>query len=273
MRALTPGRPGSGVPDHGSVNSGPHIEDSVADTVDEWRRRWHERVIDRVRERDEPWALPLVVRVERGAAPTHEDALHAAAGSVVALLTHPDAAGPWQPALARWSDGWIRKVVRRARASRWEEISGLPGVTARHGDAEVRALLPHPVADPPPALGRLQITGLDLPKDTTVTDPGASASPVLTIATAPRLELTTGKACAQVSHAAQLALLQLDRATVLAWITAGDPIRIVEADPAAWHQLLHADDDVTLVQDGGFTEVAPGTHTCAATFDAETFGI
>jgi peptidyl-tRNA hydrolase len=255
------------VPDHGAVNSGPAPEYRLADPVDEWRLRWRERVIDRERERDEPWALPLVVRVERGAAPTHEAALHAAAGAVVALLTHPDAAGPWQPALARWSDGWIRKVVRRARASRWDEITALPGVTAKHGDAEVRALLPHPVADPPPALARLQITGLDLPKDPTVTDAEALASPILTIATAPDLALTTGKACAQVGHAAQLALLQLDRATVFAWVTAGRPLRIVEPDRAEWDRLLHADRDVALVRDGGFTEVAPGTHTCAATFD------
>jgi peptidyl-tRNA hydrolase len=252
---------------------GPNPEDRLADTVDEWRRRWRERVIDHERERDEPWALPLVVRVERRAAPTHEDALHAAAGSVVALLTDPDAPGPWRPALARWSDGRIRKVVRRARASRWEEISGLPGVTAEHRNAEVRALLPHPVADPPSALGRLQITGLDLPKDPTVTTPDASASPVLTIAIAPGLALTTGKACAQVGHAAQLALLELDRPAVLAWMTAGHPLRIVEPESAEWDRLLHAERDVALVQDGGFTEVAPGTHTCAATLDADTFGL
>jgi peptidyl-tRNA hydrolase len=249
------------------VNSGLDPEDRLADTVDEWRRRWRERVIDHERERDQPWALPLVVRVERGAMPTHEAALHAAATSVVALLTHADAAGPWQPALARWSDGRIRKVVRRARASRWEEVNALPGVTASRGGAEVRALLPHPVADPPPALARLRITGLDLPKDPAAAD-AASASPLLTIATAPDLTLTTGKACAQVGHAAQLALLQLDRATVLAWVGAGHPLRVVEASPAEWDRLRQADRDVALVQDGGFTEVAPGTHTSAATFVA-----
>jgi peptidyl-tRNA hydrolase len=257
MRALTP--------DHGAVNA--DFEDRPADRVDEWRRRWRERDIDHERERDDPWALPLVVRVERAAAPTHEAALRAAAGSVVALLSHPDATGPWHSALARWSDGWIRKVVRRARASRWEEVGALPGVTARSDDAEVRALLPHPVADPPPALARLQITGLDLPKDPAVAGADAMASTVLTIAIAPNLALTTGKACAQVGHAAQLALLELDRSTVLTWLAAGHPVRVVDASPAEWDRLRHADRDVALVQDGGFTEVAPGTHTCAASFD------
>jgi peptidyl-tRNA hydrolase len=241
----------------------------LAATIDEWRDRWRRRVVDEDREHDEPWALPLVVRVERAAPPSHSAAIHAAALSVVRLLSRPEVApdGPWHSALARWSDGRIRKVVRRARASRWDEIATLPGATAAVHDAEVRALLPHPVADPPPALARLQIAGLDLPKGSTIAAADASAAPVLMIATAPGLALTTGKVCAQVGHASQLALLQLDRRTVLHWAAAGHPLRIVEPEPAEWDRLLDADRDVAVVQDGGFTEVAPGTHTCAATFD------
>ena len=265
--------------------------DLLATTVDDWRRRWRDRVVDDERERDDPWALPLVVRSERATPPTHEDAVHAAALSVVAILTRPESAptdagadaagsepdatteGPWHAALARWSEGWIRKVVRRARGSRWQEITSLPGVTAQVDGAEVRALLPHPVADPPPALAKLQIAGLDLAKATAADrppGPDPEGSPLLTIAVAPGLALTTGKACAQVGHAAQLALLQLDRSTVLTWSAAGHPLRVVDASEAEWPRLLRAGSDVALVQDGGFTEVAPGTRTCAATFDLLT---
>jgi len=284
-------------PDHGGVTSvpetaariaGPADADLLAVTVDDWRRRWRDRVIDETREQDDPWALPLVVRVERAEPPTHEDAVHAAALSVVAILTRPEAApvgfvpegesaadpaeaeaGPWHGALARWSEGWIRKVVRRARASRWQEIAAMPGVTASVAGAEVRALVPHPVADPPPALARLQISGLDLPKQSDPElpdDQPASTSPVLTIVIAPGLSLTTGKACAQVGHAAQLGLLQLDRTNVLRWAADGHPLRVVEATAEQWQRLLDAPFGVALVQDGGFTEVAPGTRTCAATF-------
>lgn len=262
--------------------------DLLATTVDDWRRRWRDRVVNEEREHDDPWALPLVVRAERATPPTHDAAIHAAALSVIAILTRPEAAptgcgseadgagadatmpGPWHAALARWSEGWIRKVVRRARGSRWHEIAALPGVTADVDGAEVRALLPHPVADPPPALARLQIAGLDLPKATAADEPPTSdcdGSPLLTIATAPGLALTTGKACAQVGHGAQLALLQLDRETVLAWAAAGHPLRVVEAGEAEWQRLLQAGSGVALVQDGGFTEVAPGTRTCAVTFE------
>ena len=278
------------------MTSGPEIAARIAEptdaglltvTVDDWRRRWRDRVIDQAREHDDPWALPLVVRVERADPPTHEAAVHAAALSVVALLTRPEAApvgyapegaaatdpdetgaGPWHAALARWSEGWIRKVVRRARASRWQEIAALPGATASVAGAEVRALVPHPVVDPPPALARLQISGLDLPKQAAAEpypQPDGSSS-ILTIVTAPELSLTTGKACAQVGHAAQLALLQLDRETVLRWATDGHPLRVTEATAEQWQRLLDAQSGVALVQDGGFTEVAPGTRTCAASF-------
>lgn len=115
----------------------------------------------------------------------------------------------------------------------------------------MRALLPHPVATPT-ALARLQIAGLDLPREPdplrepsvdTGDSVASDASPVLTIAVAPDLTLTTGKACAQVGHAGQLALL------------------------GQWHRLRADEGRVALVLDGGFTEVAPGTATCAATFD------
>ena len=276
------------VPETAARIAGPADADLLAVTVDDWRRRWRDRIIDETREHDDPWALPLVVRVERADPPTHEDAVHAAALSVVAILTRPEAApvgfvpegepagdpaeaeaGPWHGALARWSEGWIRKVVRRARASRWQEIAAMPGVTASVAGADVRALVPHPVADPPPALARLQISGLDLPKQSdseSPVDQPAAASPILTIVIAPDLSLTTGKACAQVGHAAQLALLQLDRTDVLRWAAEGHPLRVVEATAEQWQRLLDAPAGVALVQDGGFTEVAPGTRTCAATF-------
>lgn len=272
MRALT-SHPSPG-DDHGRVASDPDFDADarpVAAVVDGWRDRWRRRVVDEQRERSEPWALPLVVRVERDAPPGHWAALHAAALSVVTLLTRPESApaGPWHPALERWSEGRIRKVVRRARATRWQELAARPGVTASAAGAagaEVRALLPHPVADPPPALARLQISGLDRPRESAPPTRPAAGAPILTIAIAPELRLTTGKACAQVGHAAQLALLQLDRGTVLEWVAAGHPLRVVDADAEAWARLQRAGSGVALVQDGGFTEVAPGTRTCAASF-------
>lgn len=217
------------------------------------------------REHAEPWSLPLIVRVERAEPPAHGDVLHAAARAVICLLAHPNSApeGPWHSALARWSGGWIRKVVRRARGVRWTEIEAMPGVTVDYGTASVRALLPHPVAEPPAAVAKLQVAGLTL-------EPGESPTPeptglALTIAQAPRVELSTGKAAAQLAHAAQLALLQLEWSTVRAWLDVGVPLRITDVERDQWTRLL-ASTGVAVVHDAGFTEVEPGTATCAATF-------
>lgn len=235
-----------------------------------WRSRWHGRVVDLELERTDPWALPLIVRVERADPPSHSDVLHAAARAVVLLLAHPNSApeGPWHPPLERWSSGWIRKVVRRARGIRWSDVQAMPGVTAEHNGAYVRALLPHPVSDPPIPVAKLQVSGLTLLDDETEpANEDADGPPVLAIAPAPGLSLSTGKAAAQVAHAAQLAALQLDSSTVRAWLQVGVPVRIVPAAPAVWARLLNAAAGVAVVHDAGFTEVEPGTATCAATFD------
>jgi hypothetical protein len=277
----------------------PSEEDGMTE-VDEsavrcWRHHWQTRHWDQraVRDEDEPWALPLVLRKERtGPTADRQHALYAAALAMVRLLAHPEGApeGSWHDPLERWMDGRIRKVVRRARGIRWTEVSDLPGVTATVVDTEVRALLPHPVAAAPPEVGKLQVEGIELEAD----DERALASfpvelpggaPVLSIVMAPGLEMSTGKACAQVGHAAQLGLLQLAEQQVLAWAAADFPLRVVEAARNQWVWLLGGrgrgrggvggggvaggrggGGEVAVVQDAGYTEVEPGTRTCAATF-------
>lgn len=239
------------------------------EAVTTWRKLWQGQDSLARSELDavEPWSLPLVVRSEKSAPPSHQAALHASAQAVVGLLAHPDSApdGPWHAPLRRWSDGWIRKVVRRARTIRWTETIALPGVTAEVAGAEVRALLPHPVSEPPATVAKLQVSGLDLVADPEW-DVEPAGDPVLTILLAPGLALTTGKACAQVGHAAQLALLELDETTVGEWVTAGFPLHVREADRPTWRDILGGRRSAAVVHDAGFTEVAPGTLTCAATF-------
>ena len=241
--------------------------------VDFWREHWRTAPWDERGERDagEPWSLPLVVRAEKAAPPDGQHATYAAAIAVARLLSDPASApeGEWHAAVLRWTDGRIRKVVRRARGVRWPEVEDLPGVTSTVGTASVRALLPHPVAEPPVTVSKLQVAGLELtaePDRTLTTWPPDTDGPVLTIAIAPGVSMTTGKACAQVGHAAQLALVELDRSLVVAWLAAGFPVRVV-TDSATWTRLGERGVAVAVVRDGGFTEVAPGTVTCAATFD------
>ncbi len=242
----------------------------------------------------EPWALSLVVRVEReapdGAAgpPAHTDVLVAAARAVIALLTDPrttDPDGELHDAVRRWRGQRIRKIGRRARGARWDRTAALPHVEASADDvggparpAVVRAFAPHPRDDAPRLLRDLQVGGLELTDDHPDRDHGiplhlpapavhdhGREGPVLVVRLSPGVAMSTGKAVAQVGHAAQLALERLDRATVSAWLATSGPrgvaVRVVTGAP-----VLPPGRRVD-VRDAGYTEVAPGTVTVSAAFE------
>lgn len=229
---------------------------------------------------DEPWALSLVVRVERedaGGPPAHTDVLVAAARAVVALLVDErttDPEGAFHDPVARWRGQRIRKIGRRARGSRWERTAQLEHVEARAGAAQVRAFAPHPRDAAPKVLRDLQVGGLELTDPVAgspLRDHGQSVTPegpVLTVRLAPGVGMSTGKAVAQVGHAAQLALERLDRAAVAAWLASAEPdvatglaVVVVQEAP-----VLPASRRVD-VRDAGYTEVAPGTVTVSAGFE------
>lgn len=207
------------------------------------------------------FVLPLVVRVERADPPTRTDALEAAALAVLRLLTDERAAGEgeWAPAVRDWSDARIRKVVRRARGAEWRRAEALDGLTVTRGTAEVRVFPPVPLDGWPRDLARLQVSGTDLDDPEPPANP-ASHVPVLWLN--PGLEMTAGKAMAQVGHAAQLGLAALDPDAATDWRQEGFPLAVRTASRARWPDLLG--DDLPVVRDAGFTEVAPGTCTAAA---------
>jgi hypothetical protein len=221
----------------------------------------------RAQDEADPWALSLVLRVERpgsdGGPPARTDALAAAVRAVVALLTDPrttDPEGELHDAVAHWRAGRIRKIARRARGARWERTASLPHAEASAGTATVRAFAPHPRDQAPALLRDLQVGGLEL-ADPEGWAPPPVPAPALTVRLTPGVAMTTGKALAQVGHAGQLALEQLDPALVRAWLDAGTGVRVVPGAP-----VLPAAERVD-VRDGGFTEVLPGTVTASAGFE------
>jgi len=212
---------------------------------------------------EEPWALSLVVRVERDRVPAHTDVLVAAARAVVLLLadersTAPD--GELHDAVATWRAGRIRKITRRARGARFERTASLPHVEAAAGDAVVRVFAPHPRDAVPEVLRTLQVGGLDLADPEGATVPPARAD-LLTVRLSPGVDMTTGKAAAQVGHAAQLAWEALPAAATGRWAAAGFGVRVLTGAP-----VLPPAERVD-VHDGGYTEVAPGTLTASAGFE------
>jgi peptidyl-tRNA hydrolase len=212
------------------------------------------------------YALPLVVRVERGAPPARTDALEGAARAVLWFLDDPrvtDSDGAWAEAVHAWTDGRIRKVVRRARGAGWERASALPGITITQGSAEIRVYPPVPVEEWPPELARLQVAGTEL-EDPEPPSAVPEGTPVLWVN--PGLPMTAGKAMAQVGHAAQLAWMRLGANDRSDWRDRDFDLAVRPAQLDQWAALVAS--GLPIVQDGGFTEVAPGSCTVVADLPA-----
>jgi peptidyl-tRNA hydrolase len=240
-----------------------------------------------VSEADVEYVLTLVVRVEKNARPAQTDALETAARAVLAILSDERSTGEgeWAEAMTAWQDARIRKVVRRARGAEWRRAEVLPGITVTGtgalgadasasgadvggagasgadagGGAEVRVFPPVPLDDVPKDLAKLQVTGTDFedPDELPALEPGV---PVLWIN--PALEMSSGKAMAQCGHAAHLAWLELSPEGRKVWAAADFALAVRTASPAQWQTLLTS--GLPVVQDAGFTEVAPGSRTVIA---------
>jgi peptidyl-tRNA hydrolase len=203
------------------------------------------------------FVLPLVVRIERDAPPARTAALEAAARAVLTFLADERSVeGEWADRVTAWTDGRIRKVVRRARGAEWRRASALEGVTLEHEGAEVRVFPPVPLDAWPKDLARLQVSGTDLddPEAPPAPEPGL---PVLWFN--PELEMTAGKAMAQAGHGAQLTWLRLDDDGRKRWAEDGFPLAVRTAAPDAWPALTTS--GLPVVRDAGFTEIAPGSCT------------
>jgi peptidyl-tRNA hydrolase len=200
-------------------------------------------------------AMPIILRLERPPA-ARTSVLEAAAVAALAVCLDPRADTEWHDALTSWITSRIRKIARRARGTHWAAVQELPGVTCEVDGAEARALLPGPVDDVPKIVARLQIGGTDLEPDT----PGPPQAGVPVIHVNAALEMTVGKAAAQVGHASMLYAAARGLVEVPAFA-------VRDAGPREWQALCRAVEagEAVAVRDAGFTEVAPGTITCITT--------
>ncbi|MGW2546482.1 aminoacyl-tRNA hydrolase [Kitasatospora sp. NPDC001574] len=208
------------------------------------------------------YVLPLVVRLERTAPPGRTDALETSARAVLTLLSDPrvtEPDGEWTELVEAWEDARIRKVVRRARGGEWNRAGELPGITVAGREAEVRVFPPVPLDGWPKELAKLQVSGTELEESGPV---GAPAPGVPVLWLNPEVEMSAGKTMAQTGHAAQLAWWRLDDAQRKEWAESGFALAVRTAGPEAWAELVAS--GLPLVQDAGFTEIAPGSSTVVA---------
>lgn len=204
---------------------------------------------------DVPWAMQLAIRYDKAEPAGHIETCEAAARAVVALLEEART-GEWADAVRQWRDRRIRKLVRRARGVRWDEVQSLPGITVEQGRAAVRAFVPAPVRPLAPELAKLQVSGTELPAEEASTTDDA---PVL-IGINPTIRMSTGKAAAQCGHAAQLAWEAMTEAERAMWAGRDFRVRVETLTPAQWagHPgRVH-------VVDAGFTELDGPTETTRA---------
>ncbi len=211
-------------------------------------------------------AMPIVLHISKADPPMRSDLLAAAAIATVRICLDERAGpgGAWDEPFRAWTSARIRKVARRARGAQWEAALDVDGVTAEVGSAQARALVPGRVGDLDSRIKKLQIGGTDLEHD----DPGPPrpAVPVLWIDRS--LDMTVGKAAAQVAHASMLLAAAMSVEQAKAWAEQGFECSVRDADPAQWanaRALVDGDGGgAVAVRDAGFTEVAPGSMTVIA---------
>ena len=210
-----------------------------------------------------PWAMQVVLRLEKADLPTRTPLLEAAAAAVVTLIADDRSApgGPWEQSVQHWVDGRIRKIVRRARGAKWYATAALDQVTVDRAGAQVRVFLPGPMDAVPDTLAKLQLTGTEPPE---LGEPAPDNSHGVTVFVTPLVEMTVGKTAAQCGHASQLAWREMSPDRRKAWSDAGFPVRVEHPDPTEWAHILET--APVNVTDAGFTEIAPGTVTTLATW-------
>jgi hypothetical protein len=207
----------------------------------------------------EPHRLILVLR--RGAFTSLGDAAPLGAAAAVARLRaaarDPDAAG----ALEAWRPRPGKLCLRARNPAQWRRVLELPHELAgTPGDEGVAALGPFAHAERPPLLHRLQAMAepLAAPPSRAAADDDRDA---VTYLLAPGLVMSSGKAVAQVAHAAVMAA---EHARLGPWVAAGCPGRVLAPEPAAHAAAAREGDVVARVVDAGLTEVPPGTVTVVA---------
>lgn len=186
----------------------------------------------------------------------------AAALATVELLDHPNSApgGEWHDAVAAWNGARIRKIVRRGRASAWNRVQEIPGLTVSRDGAEVRAFVPGPTDQVPAPVAKLQVQSSDLDEITRTSERPTESG--LIIAVTPQVEMSWGKQAAQCAHAAHRAWMAADDDVLGRWVDGGRPITVVHPVPGLWDELR--EEAAVAIRDGGFTEIPAGTNTTIA---------
>src|SRR5699024_5071769 len=171
----------------------------------------------------------------------------------VCLDDRAGADGAFAEALAEWYGHRIRKVARRARNKAWDDVQALPGVTVNN---QAQAFAPSALQDVHPLLARLQIGHTDIAPEEVGTP--RSDAPVIYVDNT--LEMTAGKAAAQVGHGSMLYAASLTAEQAWQWAQEEYALSVREVPREVFNQAL-SQPDAEVIRDAGYTEVAPDSAT------------
>lgn len=201
---------------------------------------------------------------------THHETIAAVAiASARATIRHDINLDPWRA----WLSGSFTKSVRRVRrAAHLDQIRLDPDAIchALVGDAVAIAYRPMPYDDFPKQLSRLRVSGLDR-RDDAVPDSWSYSFDRSVRAHAPQVvlnrsvDMTTGKAAAQVAHAMVLWSLAVPEGIATTW--ADDPTLHLSTADLDTQRVAPEGGRSIIVRDNGLTEVDPGTITARINLD------
>ena len=179
-------------------------------------------------------AMPIVLHMPKADPPAAQCAARSGRrgrrGAVPRPAGRGPARGPWHEDSSRGSSARIRKVARRARGAQWRAAQEVAGITVEVDGAQARALVPGRGRGARPAHPASSRSAAPIsPHD----DPGrpGTGMPVLWINAA--LEMTVGKAAAQVGHASMLLAGAMDVGHAWAWAGHGYRCTVRDAAPRA----------------------------------------